>query len=147
MKYILSVYTIVCLAVLALGSSERVGAVARPSGRAFLSATPSLTVGLLPRSLLLIANAQTGSNTKHYDKDGLAFDYPDDWQLTEDSSPEMLSLVPTHEGSLAQIVIRTQAHFGGIPGVTTTMDSGKSKSNDSPTRATLSRCAKGLQMI
>ena len=85
---------------------------------------------------LVMANAQTGSNTKHYDKDGLAFDYPDDWQFTDDSTPSMLSLVPTRAGSLAQIAILMQGLSAGIPperrGVTTTMDTGKSPKIETP---------------
>lgn len=75
---------------------------------------------------IAIANAQTESPaTRHYDKNGLVFDYPDDWKLSEDSS-RVPTVTLTRAGSLAQIVIRTQANFDGSPpapvGVTTIID-------------------------
>lgn len=92
---------------------------------------------------IVIAQAQTGSNAiKHYDKAGLVFDYPDGWDLDDDSSESMPTVTLTRPGSVAQIVIRMQAtHFSGIPpvrrGVTTIMAPG----NLSPERTAANRDA------
>jgi hypothetical protein len=46
---------------------------------------------ILPAALLLIttsAGAQD-ANVKHYDKDGLSFDYPANWQLSDKSTGQM----------------------------------------------------------
>jgi len=31
--------------------------------------------------------------TRHFDKEGIAFDYPADWTLTEDNSPELQNVM------------------------------------------------------
>lgn len=47
-------------------------------------------------------------NTAHYDKDGVAFDYPADWKLTDSSTPDVLYLNITPQGGAAQIAVMAQ---------------------------------------
>lgn len=55
---------------------------------------------------VLMANAQVRTGeTKHFEKDGLAFDYPAGWRLTDNSTPDEQSLTLAREGSTSQIVI------------------------------------------
>jgi TonB family protein len=61
---------------------------------------------------VVIANAQTGgSATKHFEKDGLAFDYPDGWELTDSTSQGVRTVTLAWKGSVAQIVVNVQ---GGL---------------------------------
>lgn len=57
----------------------------------------------------VVGNSQTGSNaTKHYEKDGLAFDYPEGWELADSSLPGVQTVTLVRKGSVAQIVVRMQ---------------------------------------
>ena len=48
------------------------------------------TLILATASLLLVAGALAQDpNIKHFDKDGLSFDYPAGWQLSDQSTPQM----------------------------------------------------------
>lgn len=51
----------------------------------------------------LTALAQTPGNTKHFDKDGLAFDYPNNWGLNDSSNTDAQQLTLGREGSDAQV--------------------------------------------
>lgn len=53
------------------------------------------------------------TSTKHFEKDGLTFDYPADWTLTESDSPNMQTVTVALGGSATQIVIST--YGGPIP--------------------------------
>lgn len=49
-----------------------------------------------------------GSNTKHFEKAGLSFDYPADWKLTDSSTADVQYIVLTPEGGTAQIAVIAQ---------------------------------------
>jgi hypothetical protein len=51
---------------------------------------------ILPATLLLIVMGATAQdpNVKHYDKDGLSFDYPANWQISDQSTSQMQLLEP-----------------------------------------------------
>jgi hypothetical protein len=56
--------------------------------------------------LLFVAGVQTQTpDTKHFDKDGLSFDYPAKWQLSDQSTGQMQFL----ELTLGDIVIRVRS--------------------------------------
>ena len=66
----------------------------------------SLSVIVLIVLSVLMANAQVGTGeTKHFEKDGLAFNYPAGWRLTDNSSPGEQSLTLASEDRTSQIVI------------------------------------------
>src|ERR1051326_635350 len=61
----------------------------------------------LAGSLLFIAGAfGQDPNVKHYDKDGLSFDYPANWQFSDQSTPQMQYVQMARDG-YAEIRIRT----------------------------------------
>ena len=62
-----------------------------------------VTIAILPT---LIAEAQVGSNaTRHHEKDGLSFDYPAAWKLTDNSTESAHTVTVAPEGSANRIVI------------------------------------------
>ena len=63
----------------------------------------SLTIAVLA---IVIANSQTA--TQHYEKDGVAFDYPEGWVLTDSTSQQVRTVTLTRKESLAQIAIKMQ---------------------------------------
>lgn len=66
---------------------------------------------------LVIANAQTGTTaTEHYEKDGLAFDYPEGWHVTNSASPGVQTVTLERKGTQAKIVVTMQ------DGLTSTCD-------------------------
>lgn len=70
----------------------------------------SLPASLLT-ALLLTFNcvAQTTEpGTNHFDKDGLRFDYPSDWKLTDSSSPALSYLAVASANNTEQIVVIVQ---------------------------------------
>lgn len=64
------------------------------------------SIGLLSLFLLLCsgATAQTPAVT-HFDKDGLSFDYPASWTLTDRSTPQLQHLSLTRPGSSALVMV------------------------------------------
>jgi hypothetical protein len=63
---------------------------------------------ILPAALLLIVigAAAQDPNVKHYDKDGLSFDYPASWQISDQSTGQMQYIQMARDG-YAEIRIRT----------------------------------------
>jgi hypothetical protein len=63
---------------------------------------------ILPAALLLmiIGVPAQDPNIKHYDKDGLSFDYPANWQFSDQSTPQMQYLQMARDG-YAEIRIRS----------------------------------------
>ena len=57
---------------------------------------------LLALFLAFTAIAQTG-NTKHFTKDGLSFDYPDGWTITDESNSDAQQLTLNRSDSSAMI--------------------------------------------
>ena len=56
-------------------------------------------------ALLFVTSAQTQTpDTKHFDKDGLSFDYPANWQISDQSTPQMQYLELTR----GDVVIRVR---------------------------------------
>lgn len=51
----------------------------------------------------LLASAQTPADVKHFNKDGLAFDYPTGWTLQDTSNADAQQLVLARDDSDAQI--------------------------------------------
>jgi hypothetical protein len=63
--------------------------------------------------MALTAQAQTpDANTKHFDKDGLIFDYPDGWTLEDQSNKDAQQLTLARSDSDAQI--KVFAHRGKV---------------------------------
>ena len=52
--------------------------------------------------LAVTAVAQTG-NTKHFTKDGLSFDYPEGWTITDESNSDAQQLTLNRSDSAAMI--------------------------------------------
>ena len=71
---------------------------------------------ILPAALLLIVIAATAQdpNVKHYDKDGLSFDYPANWQFSDQSTPQMQYIQMARDG-YAEIRIRTPREWLKTP--------------------------------
>ena len=62
---------------------------------------------IIPAALLLIAIGASAqeANVRHFDKDGLAFDYPANWQFTDKSTGQMQFLEMTQ----GDVVIRVRS--------------------------------------
>jgi hypothetical protein len=72
----------------------------------------SIIVSLAVLILALTAHAQTPGNTKHFDKDGLVFDYPDGWTVVDQSNSDAQQLTLGRSDSDAQI--RLFVHRGKV---------------------------------
>src|ERR1051326_1439285 len=66
-----------------------------------------LRLTVLPIAFLFIVMGATAQdpNVKHYDKDGLSFDYPANWQFSDQSTPQMQYVQMARDG-YAEIRIR-----------------------------------------
>lgn len=62
-------------------------------------------IACLALSLLLCSAFAQDPNVKHYDKDGLSFDYPANWQFSDQSTPQMQYIQMARDG-FAEIRIR-----------------------------------------
>ena len=62
-----------------------------------------LTAALLCLSGLLSAFAATAQSNKHFAKDGLSFDYPEGWMITDDSTTDAQQLTLGRSDSPAMI--------------------------------------------
>jgi TonB family protein len=51
------------------------------------------------------AAQSANAETNRFARDGIAFDYPVDWSITEDSTPEALQIIVTRKGSSVQVMI------------------------------------------
>ena len=71
---------------------------------------------ILPAALLLAMICASGQdpNVKHYDKDGLSFDYPANWQFNDQSSPQMQYVQMARDG-YAEIRIRAPREWLKTP--------------------------------
>jgi hypothetical protein len=71
---------------------------------------------ILPAALLLAVICVSGQdpNVKHYDKDGLSFDYPANWQFSDQSSPQMQYIQMARDG-YAEIRIRAPREWLKTP--------------------------------
>ena len=71
---------------------------------------------ILPATLLLIVIGATAQdpNVKHYDKDGLSFDYPANWQFSDQSTGQMQYVQMARDG-YAEIRIRTPREWLKTP--------------------------------
>jgi hypothetical protein len=71
---------------------------------------------MLPAALLLIVIGATAQdpNVKHYDKDGLSFDYPANWQFSEQSTGQMQYIQMARDG-YAEIRIRAPREWLKTP--------------------------------
>ena len=54
----------------------------------------------------LIAFGQAGSDARHYAKDGLSFDYPANWQISDQSTPQIQLIQMLRGDGYAEIRIR-----------------------------------------
>ena len=70
-----------------------------------------LTVALL---FVVMAAAAQDPNVKHYDKDGLSFDYPANWQFNDQSTTQMQYIQMARDG-YAEIRIRTPREWLKTP--------------------------------
>src|SRR4029077_10992208 len=71
---------------------------------------------ILPAALLLSVIGATAQdpNVKHYDKDGLSFDYPANWQFSDESTPQMQYLKMARDG-YSEIRIRAPREWLKTP--------------------------------
>src|SRR6185295_10306736 len=71
---------------------------------------------ILPATLLLIVIGATAQdpNIKHYDKEGLSFDYPANWQFSDQSTAQMQYVQMARDG-YAEIRIRTPREWLKTP--------------------------------
>jgi hypothetical protein len=71
---------------------------------------------ILPAALLLTVIGVTAQdpNVKHYDKDGLSFDYPANWQISDKSTAQMQFIEMERDG-YAQIRLRTPREWLKTP--------------------------------
>src|SRR5881394_765179 len=71
---------------------------------------------ILPAALLLIVVGATAQdpNVKHYDKDGLSFDYPANWQFSDQSTPQMQYIQMARDG-YAEVRIRAPREWLKTP--------------------------------
>ena len=71
---------------------------------------------ILPAALLLIVIGATAQdpNVKHYDKDGLSFDYPANWQFSDQSTGQMQYIQMARDG-YAEIRIRAPREWLKTP--------------------------------
>src|ERR1044071_5094933 len=71
---------------------------------------------ILPVALLLIVIGATAQdpNVKHYDKDGLSFDYPANWQFSDQSTGQMQYIQMARDG-YAEIRIRAPREWLKTP--------------------------------
>jgi len=71
---------------------------------------------ILPAALLLIVfgAAAQDPNVKHYDKDGLSFDYPANWQFSDQSTGQMQYIQMARDG-YAEIRIRAPREWLKTP--------------------------------
>ena len=71
---------------------------------------------ILPAALLLIVIGATAQdpNVKHYDKDGLSFDYPANWQFEDQSTAQMQYIQMARDG-YAEIRIRAPREWLKTP--------------------------------
>jgi hypothetical protein len=71
---------------------------------------------ILPAALMLVVMGVTAQdpNVKHYDKDGLAFDYPANWQFSDQSTAQMQYIQMARDG-YAEIRIRTPREWLKTP--------------------------------
>ena len=71
---------------------------------------------ILPAALLLIVVGATAQdpNVKHYDKDGLSFDYPANWQFEDQSTAQMQYIQMARDG-YAEIRIRAPREWLKTP--------------------------------
>src|SRR5438045_6468826 len=64
--------------------------------------------------LLFVAGALGQPNLKHFEKDGLTFDYPASWQISDQSSGQMQYIQMARDG-FAEICIRDQREWLSSP--------------------------------
>jgi hypothetical protein len=71
---------------------------------------------ILPAALLLmiIGVPAQDPNIKHYDKEGLSFDYPANWQFSDQSTPQMQYIQMARDG-YAEIRIRSPREWLKTP--------------------------------
>jgi hypothetical protein len=71
---------------------------------------------ILPAALLLLVVGATAQdpNVKHYDKDGLSFDYPANWQISDQSTGQM-QYIQMARDNYAEIRIRTPREWLKTP--------------------------------
>lgn len=62
-------------------------------------------IACLALSLLIVSALAQDPNVKHYDKDGLSFDFPANWQFSDQSTPQMQYIQMARDG-FAEIRIR-----------------------------------------
>lgn len=75
----------------------------------------TLVICILIATTLLsgfVATAQTEKTAaKHFDHDGLAFDYPEGWELIETNTNGVEIVTLNQKGGVAQIVVHVQDHY------------------------------------
>lgn len=59
----------------------------------------------------LSASAQTGGDARHFAKDGLSFDYPASWQISDQSTAQMQVIQVVRGDGYAEIRVRVPREF------------------------------------
>ena len=68
-----------------------------------------LLIAVVP-TFELFAQA-TGAANPHFDKNGLSFDYPSNWKLTDSSNPDLHYVAVSSINNSAQIIVIVQPHI------------------------------------
>ena len=71
-------------------------------------------IACLALSLLIVSALAQDPNTKHYDKDGLSFDFPANWQFSDQSTAQMQYIQMARDG-FAEIRIRVPREWLKTP--------------------------------
>src|SRR5882762_7757831 len=61
------------------------------------------------------ASAQTGTTARHFEKDGLSFDYPAAWQINDQSTAQMQVIQIMRGDGYAEIRLRVPREFLKTP--------------------------------
>ena len=80
----------------------------RPNLVKHLIAAPLLCAATSAWSPSVNASAQSPSAAEHFSKDGISFDYPTGWSLSDKSSEQLQHLILTRAGSSVLIMVVAQ---------------------------------------
>jgi TonB family protein len=76
--------------------------------RAFLPRMLLMSILIVMVSVVTMRTQSAALKNEHFEKDGLAFDYPNGWKLTDNSTDDAQDVVIDREGSTAQIAVIVQ---------------------------------------
>jgi hypothetical protein len=81
-----------------------------------MEATRATFIAFVILLIGLIAHSQTPStDTKHFEKDGLSFDYPANWQVNDQSTQQMQAIQVTRGDGFAELRVRVPREWLKTP--------------------------------